>query len=53
MIENIEALLKRIGLSSAKEIVDIQEELKRLRGEIDKLQREIRRVDGEVQWVEA
>jgi hypothetical protein len=38
MIENVEALLKRMGLSSAKEIADIQEELKRIRGEIDKLQ---------------
>ena len=45
MIENVEKMLKAIGMSSIKEAGNIQEEKKKIRGEIW-------RVDGEVRWAE-
>lgn len=48
MIENVEKVLEAIGMSSMKEAGKMQEEKKKIRGEIDKLRREIWKVDGEV-----
>ena len=53
MIENVEKVLEAIGMSSMKEAGNMQEDKKKIRGEIDKLRREIWRVDGEVRWAEA
>lgn len=52
MIENVDELLKAIGMSSMKEAGQMQEEKKKIKGEIVKLRREIWRVDGEVRWSE-
>lgn len=52
MIENVDKLLEAIGMSSMKEAGKMQEEKKKIEGEITKLRREIWRVDGEVRWSE-
>jgi hypothetical protein len=52
MIENVDELLEAIGMSSMKEAGQMQEEKKKIKGEIVKLRREIWRVDGEVRWSE-